>query len=235
MFLLTDAQTSSRTAYMKPLNEILNDYILFDLETTGLYSASDAIIEISALKVKDGEIIDEFSTLINPGMHIPFEASCVNGIVDDMVKDSPKIEEALKGFVAFVGNSVLMGHNIKRFDLPFIQRDAVRCFGKQLSNDYVDTLYVAQRYLPELDSHSLESLADYYDISYDGAHRALADCHINKKVYDCLAKEIANPSEAAKKVPVCPRCGNLLKKRNGKFGEFWGCAGFPDCRFTKDC
>lgn len=220
---------------MKSLMEYITEYVIFDIETTGLYPDSDAIIEISALKVEDGEIIDEFSTLVNPCIHIPFDASSVNGIVDDMVKDAPKIEEALKNFISFVGNKVLMGHNIKRFDLKFIQRDAIRFFGKPISNDYVDTLFLAQRYLPELDSHSLESLADYYDISYDGAHRALADCHINKKIYDCLAKEIANPSEAAKKVPICPRCGNLLKKRNGKFGEFWGCAGFPDCRFTKDC
>ena len=220
---------------MKALFEYINEYVIFDLETTGLDPDVDAIIEISALKVKDGEIIDEFSTLVNPCMHIPYEASCVNGIVDDMVKGAPKIEEALKAFIAFVGNNVLMGQNIKRFDLRFIQRDAVRHFGEQISNDYVDTLFVAQRYLPELDSHSLESLADYYDISYDGAHRALADCRINKKVYDCLAKEMANPSEAAKRVPVCPRCGNILKKRNGMYGEFWGCASFPDCRYTKDC
>ena len=220
---------------MKSLIKCINEYVIFDLETTGLDPDTDAIIEISALKVKDGEIVDEFSTLVNPCVHIPYEASCVNGIVDDMVKDAPKIEEALKDFIAFVGDNVLMGQNIKRFDLRFIQRDAVRYFGKQISNDYVDTLFVAQRYLPELDSHSLESLADYYDISYDGAHRALADCHINKKVYDCLAKEMANPSEAAKRVPVCPRCGNILKKRNGMYGEFWGCASFPDCRYTKDC
>ena len=220
---------------MKSLLQHFPNYVLFDLETTGLDTEQDAIIEISALKVRGGEIVDEYSTLVNPGMHIPYEASCVNGIVDDMVKDAPNIVDALKGFIAFIGNEVLVGQNIKRFDLKFIQRDAVRFFGKPVSNDYVDTLFLAQRYLPELDSHSLESLADYYDISYDGAHRALADCHINKKVYDCLAKEIANPSEAAKKVPICPRCGNLLKKRNGKFGEFWGCAGFPDCRYTKDC
>jgi len=220
---------------MKSLLEYVNEYIIFDLETTGLDTDMDAIIEISALKVKGGEIVDEYSTLVNPCMHIPYEASCVNGIVDDMVKDAPKIEEALKGFIAFIGNDVLVGQNIKRFDLKFIQRDAVRFFGKPIANDYVDTLFLAQRYLPELYSHSLESLADHYDISYDGAHRALADCHINKKVYDCLAKEIANPSEAAKKVPICPRCGNMLKKRNGKNGEFWGCASFPDCRFTKDC
>ena len=215
-------------------NEIYN-YVIFDLETTGLNTESDAIIEISALKVRDGSIVDEFSTLVNPEIHIPYEASAVTGIVDDMVKDAPVIEKALKDFICFIGNDVLVGQNIKRFDLKFIQRDAVRFFGKPVSNDYVDTLFLSQRYLPELESHSLESLADYYDISYEGAHRALADCHINKQVYDCLAKEIANPSEAAKKVPVCPRCGNLLKKRNGKFGEFWGCASFPECRFTKDC
>lgn len=220
---------------MKPLLCHLPNYVIFDLETTGLDTDMDAIIEISALKVNGGEIVDEYSTLVNPRMHIPYEASCVNGIVDDMVKDAPIIEEALKGFIAFIGNEVLVGQNIKRFDLKFIQRDAVRFFGKPVNNDYVDTLFLAQRYLPELESHSLESLADHYDISYDGAHRALADCHINKKVYDCLAKEIANPSEAAKLVPVCPRCGNLLKKRNGKYGEFWGCASFPDCRYTKDC
>ena len=220
---------------MKLINEIQNNYILFDLETTGLDPETDAIIEISALKVKDGEIDEEYSTLVNPCIHIPFVASSVNGITDDMVKDAPMIEEALKDFFVFVGNNVLMGQNIKRFDLRFIQRDAIRYFGKPITNDYVDTLFVAQRYLPELDSHSLETLADYYGISYDGAHRALADCYINKKVYDCLAKEMANPSESAKRVPVCPRCGNLLKKRNGKFGEFWGCASFPDCKYTKDC
>ena len=220
---------------MKSLLQYIPNYIIFDLETTGLDTDMDAIIEISALKVKGGETVDEYSTLVNPCMHIPDLASSVNGITDDMVKDAPKIEETLKGFIAFIGDEVLVGQNIKRFDLKFIQRDAVRIFGKPVDNDYVDTLFLAQRYLPELCKHSLEALADHYDISYDGAHRALADCHINKKVYDCLAKEIANPSDAARKVPVCPRCGNMLKKRKGIYGEFWGCVGFPECRFTKDC
>ena len=220
---------------MKPILQHIPNYVIFDLETTGLDTDKGAIIEISALKVKDGEIVGEYSTLVNPEMHIPDVASCVNGITDDMVKDAPKIEGALKGFIAFIGNDVLAGHNIKRFDLKFIQRDSVRFFGKPVANDYVDTLFLAKRYLPEFCSHSLESLANYYGISYEGAHRALADCHINKKVYDCLAMEIDNPSEAARNVPVCPCCGNILKKRTGKYGEFWGCVGFPDCRFTKDC
>ena len=217
------------------MDSLLTDYVLFDLETTGLSTEEDQVVEISALKVTDGEIADEFSTLVNPGMHIPYQASCINNITDDMVKDAPDIEQALKAFISFIGNSVLVGHNIKRFDLGFIQRDAVRYFGKQITNDYVDTLTLSRKYLPELCSHSLGYLADHYDVSYEGAHRALADCHINKQVYDCLKKEIENPSEAVKQMRTCPICGNIMKKRNGKYGEFWGCAGFPDCRFTQDC
>lgn len=217
------------------LVDYCSDYVMFDLETTGLSTDDDAIVEISAVKVTDGEVVDEFSTLVNPGIHIPYFASSVNGITDDMVKDAPDVEQALREFITFVGDSILAGHNIRDFDLKFIQRDAVRFFGKPLSNDYVDTLIVARRYLPELKSRSLESLAYHYDISYDGAHRALADCYINKQVYDCLANEIANPSEAAKNVPFCPRCGNLLRKKNGRYGEFWGCRSYPECRFTKDC
>ena len=82
---------------------------------------------------------------------------------------------------------------------------------------------------------SLESLASHYNISYAGAHRAFADCHINKQVYDHLLEEMANPSEAARKVPVCPKCGNLLRSRSGIYGDFLGCAGYPDCRYTRNC
>ena len=212
----------------------LKDYVLFDLETTGLSPDTDAIIEISALKVEGGKVVEEFSTLVNPCMHIPYMASSVNGITDDMVQDSPKIDVALRAFAAFIGDSILVGHNIKNFDLRFIQRDAVNILGKPLANEYLDTLTVARRYLPDLSSRSLEALAYHYDISYDGAHRALADCHINKKVYDCLMKEMACPSEAAKALKTCPKCGNIMKKRSGIYGEFWGCSGYPDCRYTED-
>lgn len=214
---------------------IIDDYVLFDLETTGLDTENDRIIEISAIRVSGGEIVEEFSTLVNPGIHIPFIASSVNGITDEMVKDSPSIEEALKDFLGFAGSSVLAGHNIRRFDMRFIQRDSVNILGSPVNNKILDTLDVARRYLPEFQSRSLGSLAYHYNISYDDAHRALADCHINKKVYDMLAREAENPSEAAKQVRTCPRCGNLLRKRNGKYGEFLGCAGFPDCRYTEDC
>ena len=210
------------------------DYVIFDIETTGLSPEKDAIIEISALRVKGGDIEDEFSTLVNPGMHIPYASSSVTGITDDMVEGAPSIEEALKDFVSFIGGDIIVGHNIRNFDLKFIQRDALRFLGRQIPNEYVDTLVIARRYLPELESRSLENLSYHYHISYEGAHRALADCHINKQVYDRLGDEIADPSEAARSIKVCPKCGNILRKKSGMYGEFWGCASYPDCRYTQN-
>ncbi len=208
--------------------------MVFDIETTGLSPETDQVVELSALKVSGGEVVDEFSMLVNPGVPIPEIVTDITGLTDAMVKDAPSIDVVLGEFVKFIGNAVLMGHNIRMFDLKFIQRDALRCFGKELANDWVDTLVIARRFLPELSSRSLESLSLWYGVSYAGAHRALADCRINKKVYDCLTREMANPSEAAMKVKVCPRCGNVMKRRSGKFGDFWGCASFPDCRYTED-
>lgn len=217
------------------LIKFVPDCVIFDLETTGLSPEKESIIEISALRIKGGEIVDEFSTLVNPGVHIPYESSAITGITDDMVAGSPDVKAALGMFRSFVGNEVLVGHNIRNFDLKFIQRDALKYFGSEMTNEYVDTLVVARRCLPQLSSRSLESLSSYYGVSYDGAHRALADCHITYEIYKRLKDELNNPCDAAKSVPVCPRCGNVLTKRNGKFGEFWGCKSYPECRFTKDC
>lgn len=218
----------------KKRNDCIADYVLFDLETTGVSCMKDEVIEISAVKVAGGEIIDEFSTLVNPGIPIPPYASEVNGITDDMVAESPSFEEALSDFIEFSGDSVLVGHNIHKFDLRFLYRDAERFWGQTLGNDYIDTLEIARAYLPELQNHKLTDLAEHYGISSEGAHRALNDCRMNQKVFECLKKEMKNPSEAAKSVKKCPRCGNLLKKRSGKFGEFWGCMSYPDCRYTEN-
>ena len=91
---------------VKILEEPLYDYVLFDLETTGLDTVNDQIVEISALKVAGGKIVDEYSTLVNPGIHIPYQASCINGITDEMVKGAPTVEEAIRGFNLFAGNEV---------------------------------------------------------------------------------------------------------------------------------
>ena len=218
----------------KKLNTYVSDYVIFDLETTGISCADEQVVEISAVRVEDGEVVDEFTTLVNPGIPIPFYASEVNGITDDMVENSPFFEEALRDFLDFIGDSVLVGHNIHTFDMKFIQRDALKYFKKQVGNDYIDTLQIARLFLPELKHHRLTDLAEYYGIDCDGAHRALNDCRMNQKVFELLRKEMENPSAAAKSVKKCPKCGSPLKMRKGKYGDFWGCTGYPECRFTKN-
>lgn len=216
----------------KKLNQYVTDYCLFDLETTGISINYDEVVEISAVKVRNGRIVDEFSTLVNPGRRIPPQASAVNGITDKMVEDAPDFETALDGFLTFAGNDVLVGHNIAAFDLKFISRDALKYWGLVIDNDYIDTLLLARKYLKELPGRSLTELAKHYSINPEGAHRALNDCRMNQQVFEHLREEIENaPEEPELK---CPKCGSELKKRKGKFGEFMGCTGYPACRFTQN-
>lgn len=211
--------------------EYLSDYVAFDLETTGTSCTKDKVVEISAIKVIEGKITDEFSTLVNPECKIPVNASRINGITDDMVKDAPVFKEALAIFLRFVGNLVLVGHNIHSFDMKFINRDCEEYFGLVPGNDCIDTLTMARICLPELNHHSLTDIAEFYGISTEGAHRALSDCRMNQAIYEemgkCLHDKMLN-------IRQCPTCGNILVRRSRKYGEFFGCAGYPKCRYTED-
>lgn len=216
----------------KKLNKYVADYCVFDLETTGTSTDCDEVVEISAVKVVGGKVVDEFSTLVNPQCPINFWASQINGITDDMVCDAPTFDVALADFMEFVGDMVLVGHNINSFDMQFICRDAMKYWGRTVGNDFVDTLPLARICLPELAHHTLSGLSEHYGISTEGAHRALNDCYMNQQVFERLGKELENPSEACKKIKKCPKCGNVMKIRKGAYGEFWGCTGYPDCRCT---
>ena len=211
--------------------EYLKDYVVFDLETTGTSCDSDQVVEIAAIKVINGQIKEEFSTLVNPGRPIPYYASRVNGITDDMVKDAPEFQPVLIRFLEFVGDLPLVGHNIHTFDLRFIYRDCMDYLGTVPGNDYVDTLTIARIGLSDMEHHTLSDLAIHYGIPTNGAHRALADCRMNQEVYEKLGELMRNNPDLIKK---CPRCGNILIKRHGKFGAFWGCRGYPGCKFTQN-
>ena len=144
------------------------DYVVFDLETTGLSPEMDAIIEISAIKVKKGNVEDEFSTLVNPQRRIPAAASRVNGITDKMVADAPVLKEVIEDFLSFIGSEVLVGHNIHSFDMKFLNHAMEEIYGRTLGNDYIDTLFMARSCLKELSHHRLTDLAAYFHISTEG-------------------------------------------------------------------
>ncbi len=213
----------------KRLVKYVPDYVVFDLETTGTSYISDSIIEISALKVKNAAITDTFSTLVNPGRPIPYAATQVNGITDEMTAQAPPLLDILPEFLAFAGEDVLVGHNIQSFDLKFICQALTQMPGRVFKNNYIDTLYMARQCLPKLPHHRLTDLAVYFQIDSSGAHRALNDCIINQKCYEQLAR-IQNEIS----IEICPSCGGELKKRSGRYGEFYGCSNYPKCRYTRN-
>ena len=145
--------------------------------------------------------------------------------------DAPDIKTVMAQFMEFIGDGVLVGHNIHTFDTNFIYDAAWEAFGKELSNDYIDTLYMARRCLPELSHHRLTDVAAYFQIETKGAHRALADCLMNQKCFEELGKLQKSGED---KELTCPKCGGTLLKRKGRFGEFYGCEEFPRCRFTRN-
>ena len=137
----------------------------------------------------------------------------------------------LPQFISFIGDMVLVGHNIAGFDMKFIWREAEELLGVTVSNDYIDTLQMARKRLPKLAHHKLVDIAAHYNISTQGAHRALNDCIMNQKCYEFMLKE--QEPEDGESGRICPKCGNELKIRNGVYGEFYGCMGFPNCRYTE--
>lgn len=170
----------------KKLDSYVPDYVVFDLETTGISCEKDEVVEISALKVKNGQVVDGFSTLVDPKIPIPAVASAVNGITDDMVAGRPSFGDALRCFLVFVGDAVLVGHNIEGFDLKFLNRGTAGYWNMKIGNDYIDTLALSRKYFPDMKHHRLTDMAARYGICTDGAHRGLADCRMTQKVYECL-------------------------------------------------
>lgn len=211
------------------LRDYVPNYVVFDLETTGTSPNSDSIIEISAVKVAGRRVVDIFSSLVNPMRPIPYYATAVNGITDEMVEDEPTLDVVLPEFIKFIGDDILVGHNIHCFDMKFIWKAAEELFDRTITNDYIDTLPMARRCLPQLAHHRLVDISSYYQISTAGAHRALNDCMMNQQCFELLEQERAkNPPR------LCPKCGSELKHRSGRYGEFWGCSGFPACRYTEN-
>lgn len=211
----------------KKLDQYVTDYVVFDLETTGISCYNDQVVEISAVKVSKGQVVEEFTSLVNPKCPIPYRASMVNGITDEMVKDAPAFDKVLADFLGFIGDHVLVGHNIHTFDMKFIYRDCEKFWGKVPENNYVDTLSLARMCLAELGHYKLTDLSEYYGVSTKGAHRALNDCRMNQIIYERLGGEMEKRKNDIKQ---CPKCGQFLLKRKGKFGYFLGCGGYPACR-----
>ena len=186
--------TKTRPHKGRHLRTLPPRYTVIDIETTGLDPADSEIIEIAALRVEDGAPTASFSTLVRPTCRITSFITGLTGINDAMVQDAPPIGEAIAGLAAFIGDRILMGYNVG-FDIGFLYDAMVRALEMPLSNDYVDVLRLARKALPQLENRRQTTVAAYYGVSPDGAHRALRDCQICHAVYQHLCRE---PKIAAK-------------------------------------
>ena len=178
------------------LDTDFDTFIAFDLEHTGTFgiSRNDAeseITELGAVKVVNGKIVDRFSMLANPGRKITPMMERYTHITNDMVKDEPSIDEVIKKFKEFVGDFLLLGHNIKACDIPHITKAGKRV-GIHFDNEFYDTRILANK-LKEKNGWKetkLPYLSEYYKVSQENAHRAMCDAEANAEVFMKMKEEI---------------------------------------------
>ena len=163
-------------------DQTLDDtYIVFDIETTGFSSIRDRIIEIGAVKVENGQIVDKFSTFVNPERPIPFEITNLTSITDEMVLDAPTIEVVLPQFLEFIGEGALVAHNAG-FDVGFIEQNC-RVLGLEQEFTAVDTVALARVLLPTLSKYKLNLVAKALGISLENHHRAVDDAGATAEIF----------------------------------------------------
>lgn len=161
------------------LKKTVADYIVLDLETTGLSYQKDRIIEIGIVKVRQHVIVEQYQQLINPEMPISQTITDLTGITNEMVKDAPTIKAVRKQLLAMIGDEVILGHNVV-FDIQFLKKAC-----GQLHNDYLDTLQYARQAFDGIVNNQLSTLVKAFHL-YQNEHRALADCLATKELYDLI-------------------------------------------------
>ena len=163
--------------------EDVDDYTVLDIETTSLDSYYGEILEISAIKVRNKKEIEYFSELIKINNEVGYFTTRLTGITNEMIEQEGKdLVYVLYEFKKFLGNDIIIGHNVN-FDIDFIYDSMVDNLGEYLSNDYIDTLRISRKVLPELKHHKLDNLIDYFNLTKRNEHRALNDCVLTNQVY----------------------------------------------------
>ena len=166
-----------------------DEFVVFDLETTGFSAEVDQIIEIGAVKIKDGKITDRFSSFVNPKVPISFRIENLTGISDSMVMDAPVIEEILPKFLDFCKGAVLVAHNAE-FDTSFITNKAEK-MGIKTNYTYIDTVLLGQFAVPHLSNYKLDTLAKHLKVSLENHHRAVDDAQATADIFIKLIDIIA--------------------------------------------
>ncbi|MEE9175937.1 MAG: exonuclease domain-containing protein [Thermodesulfobacteriota bacterium] len=164
-------------------------FAFLDVETTGLDPVSgDKICEIAVIKTIDGQVADEFVTIVNPGRNIPERAISIHGITQVMVNHAPLFRDIAKDLLDFLNDTVIVAHNAK-FDLEFLRSELKNLNQSLPENEVIDTLGIARRYY-SFPSNSLGEIARYIGLPIDEEHRALADVTTTKDIFEYFLKDL---------------------------------------------
>ncbi|SES78225.1 PolC-type DNA polymerase III [Anaerobranca gottschalkii] len=202
-YLVDDADNK---IVINPQDILLDEgtYVVFDFETTGLDNKIEEIIEIGAVKVKNGEIIGQFSSLIKPKKEIPEKITQITGIRNSDVQQAPNIEEILPQFMEFCNDAILVAHNAN-FDYGFLTTwsNKLNLKGKFT---VIDTLSLSRAILPNLKNHKLKTLTEYYNVPLENHHRAVDDCTATAQIFLKLLLECkklgCSTVQSLTKIPV---------------------------------
>ena len=193
----TDKQPISKAGQMQKLRKMnaarrksamSNDYVIIDVETTGVSVQTDALIELAALRIQNGKVMEEFSQLIQCDRLIPMEIQKLTGITNELLQvEGKSLEETLYKFIDFIGNNRLVGHKIS-FDYSFIQASCRQVGITMSSHACTDTYTLAKRKVDDIENFKLTTLAQKFGWDTTGAHRALTDCYLTLNLYTKLSE-----------------------------------------------
>ncbi len=165
-----------------------DEFVVFDIETTGLSAQTCKITEIGAVKIKNGNVIERYNTFVNPECHIPEEITALTSITDEMVSDARTIDSVLPEFLAFVGDRLLIAHNAE-FDTGFI-RFAAKNLEIPFENPFLDTVALSRYINPDMKSHKLDVLAEHYGLGDFKHHRACEDAEMLALIFFKMTEQL---------------------------------------------
>lgn len=159
------------------------EFVVFDLETTGAKAPPCRVTEVGAWRVKNGQVTEEFHTLVNPETPIPPFITSLTGITDEMVHDAPVFADIAEDLLGFIGDSILVAHN-SGFDMRFLNHEISRVYGKyRLANPCLCTVLLSRKLLPDILNHKLKTVAQHYEIDLVNHHRASADAYATAHIF----------------------------------------------------
>jgi DNA polymerase-3 subunit alpha (Gram-positive type) len=168
------------------------EFVVFDLETTGAKTPPCRVTEIGAYRVKNGKVIGEFHTLVNPETPIPSFITQLTGIDNEMVANAPVFADVAHGLLEFIGDSILVAHN-SGFDMRFLNHEIGRVFPEyRLANPCLCTVQLSRKLVPEIVNHKLKTVAEHYAIDLYNHHRAAADAHATAHIFINLLTQLSN-------------------------------------------